>query len=148
MVKEINFCKLTFFAAPTSFAQIHLSGYIRSNVTYTARYYHSSPNYTKADNYTPIGMYIPIHYVLVPKRLAITTIMVVLITHPILVPNTHITHLCLPTKPLILFQTILFQLMLLVIHIYRQQHNLRLPHITVIRIFYECYIQPLTQTRG
>ncbi len=59
MVTEINFRKLTFYAALTSFAQIHLIGYSRGSGTYIAPYYRSSPNYTKADNYSPLGNVYP-----------------------------------------------------------------------------------------
>lgn len=54
-MKKLIALSIVLFAAFSSFAQTHVSGYTRSNGTYVAPHYRSSPNYTKADNYSTIG---------------------------------------------------------------------------------------------
>ena len=54
-MKKLIALSIVLFTAFSSFAQTHVSGYTRSNGTYVAPHYRSSPNYTKADNYSTIG---------------------------------------------------------------------------------------------
>ena len=54
-MKKLIALSIVLFAAFSSLAQTYVSGYTRSNGTYVAPYYRTSPNYTKLDNYSTIG---------------------------------------------------------------------------------------------
>lgn len=54
-MKKLLALSIVLSAAFTSLPQTWVRGYTRSNGTYVAPHYKSSPNYTKVDNYTTIG---------------------------------------------------------------------------------------------
>jgi hypothetical protein len=54
-MKKLFTITIALFTAYSGFSQTHVNGYYRSNGTYVAPHYRSSPNYTKADNWSTLG---------------------------------------------------------------------------------------------
>ena len=54
-MKKLIALSIVLFATFSTFAQVRVSGYTRSNGTYVQPHYRSSPNYTRTDNYSTLG---------------------------------------------------------------------------------------------
>ena len=54
-MKKLLTIAIALFTAYSGFSQTHVNGYYRSNGTYVAPHYRSTPNYTKADNWSTLG---------------------------------------------------------------------------------------------
>ena len=54
-MKKLIALTIVLFAAFNCFSQTYVNGYTRSNGTYVAPHYRSSPNSTKLDNYSTLG---------------------------------------------------------------------------------------------
>ena len=54
-MKKVLLLIVFLFAAVTSYSQVYVSGYVKSNGTYVKPHYRTSPNHTRNDNYSTKG---------------------------------------------------------------------------------------------